>query len=84
MKPRKLIDRFDLGEVPSRGIWFILEGTDISILNVGKLMSSAPFDWSGMFNGWEALLENGEIIREENLEDLLNELTLPLNREGRR
>jgi hypothetical protein len=64
MKPRKLIDRFDLGEVPSKGIWFKLEGQkDVSILNVGKLMSSAPFDWSGMFNGWEALLKNGKIIR---------------------
>lgn len=72
MKPLKLIDRFDLGEVPSKGIWFKLEGVeDVSILNVGKLMSTAPLDWSGMFNGWEALLKNGKIIREETLDKLL-------------
>lgn len=69
---QKLIDRFDLGEVPSKGIWFRIEGRDEwSILNIGKLMSSAPFNWKGMFNGWEALHKNGKIIRENNLDDLL-------------
>ncbi len=69
---KKLVDRFDLDEVPTKGIWFKLEGAEKwSILNVGKLMSTAPFEWKG-FDGWEAMNENNEIVREQKLEDLLN------------
>lgn len=72
---KKLIDRFDLGEVPSKGIWFKIIGEEKwSILNIGKLMSSSPYKWTG-FDGWEAMDKNHKIIREQTLEKLLNLLT---------
>lgn len=63
---KELIDRFDINEVPRKGVWF--RYGDWSILNCGELMKDAPYK-DLVFLGWEALKE-GEIIRAENWEEL--------------
>ena len=70
-KNKEMIDRFYLGEVPRKGVWF--RYGSVSILNVGRLMETALPKWQG-FNGWEAILENGEIIRKQKLNTLINHL----------
>lgn len=72
---RKLIDRYDLGEVSSRGIWF--RYGQYSILDCGKLMETHPMKKemisAGVFVGWEAL-RSGEITRATSWDDLLEHL----------
>lgn len=70
----KLIDRFKLGEVQRRGIWFYFG--EWSVLNLKKLMETAPFNakGTGMFLGWEAM-KNDERIRARTKSDLIKKLT---------
>lgn len=73
-----LRDRFDLGEVPRKGVWF--NYGEWSVLDCGELMKTSPEYESlkavGLFMGWEAMKrENGKINadichRAENWEKL--------------
>jgi hypothetical protein len=70
-----LIDRYYLGEVPRKGVWFYYGKW--SVLDIGKLMKTAPFKWGG-FTGFEAMMDNdsNETItyREDDLEKLLQKI----------
>ena len=66
----KLMDRFDINEVPRKGVWF--RYGDWSILNCGELMKTANLSETTkryLFLGWEALKKD-KIIRADSWEEL--------------
>ena len=71
----KLIDRYKLGEVPRKGVWF--KYGKWSILNCGELMRSASnvkeLASAGVYMEWEAM-KGDLILRRNNLQDLLGQL----------